>query len=130
MKVLKGKSSEYLRRDFPELSKKFWGLHVWARGYFVNTVGIDREVIKRYVKEDQEQQIREDQLRPGTRTSHAGVRPWDSRAEPIRPRRSGMHPEWIVSFLKEKVQGRIEEAPSPFGNLLYEPKKTLVIRQA
>ena len=63
MKVLKGKSSEYLRRDFPELSKKFWGLHIWARGYFVSTVGIDREVIKRYVKAQQEEQIREDQLR-------------------------------------------------------------------
>jgi len=62
MKVLKGKSSEYLRRDFPELSKKFWGLHIWARGYFVSTVGIDREVIKRYVKAQQEEQIREDQL--------------------------------------------------------------------
>ena len=63
MKVLKGKSSEYLRREFPELSKKFWGLHIWARGYFVSTVGIDREVIRRYVKEQQEDQIRDDQLR-------------------------------------------------------------------
>jgi putative transposase len=50
MKILKGKSAEYLRRDFPELNKKYWGLHIWARGYFVSTVGIDREVIKKYVK--------------------------------------------------------------------------------
>jgi putative transposase len=63
MKVLKGKSSEYLRREFPELSKKFWGLHIWSRGYFVSTVGIDREVIRGYVKEQQEDQIREDQLK-------------------------------------------------------------------
>ena len=63
MKVLKGKSSEYLRREFPELSKKFWGLHIWARGYFVSTVGIDRDVIKKYVKEQAEIQIRENQLR-------------------------------------------------------------------
>ncbi len=41
-----------------------------------------------------------------------------------------MPPEWTVSFLKEKVQGRIEEATSSFGNPLCEPKKTLVIRQA
>ena len=39
-------------------------------------------------------------------------------------------PEWTVSFLKEKVQGRIEEATSPSGNPLCQPKKTLVIRQA
>ena len=63
MKILKGKSAEYLRRDFPKLSKKYWGLHIWAREYFVSTVGIDREVIKKYVKEQQDIQIREDQLR-------------------------------------------------------------------
>ena len=63
MKILKGKSAEYLRRDFPELSKKYWGLHIWARGYFVSTVGIDREVISKYVKEQQDNQIREAQLR-------------------------------------------------------------------
>ena len=63
MKVLKGKSAEYLRRDFPELKKRYWGLHIWARGYFVSTVGIDREVIRNYVKDQQENQIREEQLR-------------------------------------------------------------------
>jgi putative transposase len=63
MKVLKGKNSEYLRREFPDLGKKFWGLHIWARGYFVSMVRIDRDVIKRYVKEHQEDQIREDQLK-------------------------------------------------------------------
>jgi putative transposase len=63
MKVLKGKSSEYLRREFPELRKKYWGMHIWARGYFVSTVGIDREVIRRYVKEQQEDQMRAEQLR-------------------------------------------------------------------
>jgi len=62
MKILNGKRAEYLRRDFPELNKKYWGLHICARGYFVSTVGIDREVIKKYVKEQQDNQIREDQL--------------------------------------------------------------------
>ena len=63
MKVLKGKSAEYLRRDFPELKKRYWGLHIWPRGYFVSTVGIGREVIRKYVKEQQDNQIREAQLR-------------------------------------------------------------------
>jgi putative transposase len=63
MKNLKGKSSQYLRREFPELSKRYWGMHIWARGYFVSTVGIDREVIRKYVKEQQDNQIREDQVR-------------------------------------------------------------------
>jgi len=63
MKILKGRSAEYLRRDYPDLNKKYWGLHIWARGYFVSTVGIDRDVIRNYVKEQQDNQIREDQLR-------------------------------------------------------------------
>jgi putative transposase len=63
MKVLKGKSSQRLRREFPELGRKYWGMHIWARGYFVSTVGIDRDIIRKYVKEQVESQVREDQLR-------------------------------------------------------------------
>ena len=62
MKMLKGKSAEYLRRDFSELGKKYWGLHIWARGYFVSTVGIDSATIQKYVKEQVEAQMREEQL--------------------------------------------------------------------
>jgi putative transposase len=63
MKVLKGKSAENLRKEFPDLAKRYWGMHIWARGYFVSTVGIDRDIIKNYVKDQQEDQIREEQLR-------------------------------------------------------------------
>lgn len=63
MKILKGRSAEYLRREYPELKKKYWGLHIWARGYFVSTVGIDREIIRNYVKHQEEVQIRAEQLR-------------------------------------------------------------------
>jgi putative transposase len=63
MKILKGKSAERLRREFPELRKQYWGMHIWARGYFVSTVGIDRDIIKNYVKEHVTDQIREDQLK-------------------------------------------------------------------
>ncbi len=62
MKILKGKSAEMLRKEFPELGKKYWGLHIWARGYFVSTVGIDSEVIRKYVKEQVEDQVRQEQL--------------------------------------------------------------------
>ena len=62
MKVLKGKSAERLRNEFPELAKRYWGLHIWARGYFVSTVGIDSSVIQKYVKDQVEEQIRGDQL--------------------------------------------------------------------
>ncbi|MCX5829699.1 MAG: transposase [Deltaproteobacteria bacterium] len=63
MKILKGKSAEYLRKEFPELAKKYWGMHIWARGYFVSTVDINSNVIENYVKEQAEEQVREEQLR-------------------------------------------------------------------
>ena len=62
MKILKGKSAERLRKEFPELKKKYWGLHIWARGYFVSTVGIDRNIIKQYVRNQQDSQIQKEQL--------------------------------------------------------------------
>jgi len=63
MKLLKGKSAERLREEFPELRKRYWGLHIWARGYFVSTVGIDRDVIKQYVRQQQDDEMRGEQLR-------------------------------------------------------------------
>ncbi|MDD3928087.1 MAG: IS200/IS605 family transposase, partial [bacterium] len=59
MQILKGKSAERLRREFPELTKRYWGMHIWARGYFATTVGLDKETIKKYVRNQQEEQIRE-----------------------------------------------------------------------
>jgi len=63
MKILKGKSAERLREEFPELGKRYWGMHIWARGYFVSTVGIDRDIIQKYVRQQQEDEIRSEQLR-------------------------------------------------------------------
>jgi len=63
MKILKGKSAERLREEFPELRRKYWGMHIWARGYFVSTVGVDREIIKQYVRQQQDDEIRGEQLR-------------------------------------------------------------------
>jgi REP-associated tyrosine transposase len=63
MKLLKGKSAEHLREELPELRKRYWGLHIWARGYFVSTVGTDRDVIKQYVRQQQDDEMRGEQLR-------------------------------------------------------------------
>jgi len=51
MGVLKGKSAINLFKSYPKFKKRpYWGNHFWARGYFVSTIGIDEEKIKRYVK--------------------------------------------------------------------------------
>jgi len=48
---LKGKSSYRLQREFRDLQKRYWGRHLWARGYFCSTVGaVNEEMVKRYIE--------------------------------------------------------------------------------
>ena len=57
MGSLKGKLAIKLFKSYPELKQKpYWGNHFWSRGYFVSTVGLDEDLIRRYVKyqEDEE----------------------------------------------------------------------------
>ena len=52
---LKGKSSYRLQREFRELQKRYWGQHLWGRGYFCATVGaVTEEQVKRYIEEQDE----------------------------------------------------------------------------
>ena len=51
MQNLKGRSSKLLQEEFPELRKKYWGQHMWGRGYFCGTVGeVDQKMIEEYVE--------------------------------------------------------------------------------
>jgi putative transposase len=50
MGFLKGKLALRLFDQFPQLRKKYWGQHVWSRGYCVSTIGLDEEQIVKYVK--------------------------------------------------------------------------------
>ena len=65
-KWVKGKSATRAFEKFPNLLKRYWGRHFWARGYFVSTVGITDEIIKAYIrtqeKKEQEEQDRFKQL--------------------------------------------------------------------
>jgi putative transposase len=64
MGILKGKTTIKLFKSYPNLKKKpYWGNHFWARGYFVNTVGLDEEMIRRYVKYQEEEERKEEQDR-------------------------------------------------------------------
>jgi putative transposase len=48
---LKGRSSRRLQDEFPELRKRYWGQHLWARGYFYASVGaVDGDTIKKYIE--------------------------------------------------------------------------------
>ncbi|MCP4356216.1 MAG: IS200/IS605 family transposase [Proteobacteria bacterium] len=55
--TLKGRSAIRILNKFKELkTKPYWGNHFWARGYCVDTVGLDLEMIKKYVKYQDDKQ--------------------------------------------------------------------------
>jgi len=57
MGVLKGKIAIKLFKSYPKLKQKpYWGNHFWARGYFVSTVGLDEEMIRKYVKHQEKEE--------------------------------------------------------------------------
>ncbi len=61
MGTIKGKIAIKMFKSYPMLKKKpYWGNHFWARGYFVNTVGLNEEMIKRYVKYQEEEERKEE----------------------------------------------------------------------
>lgn len=61
MGTIKGKIAIKMFKSYPALKKKpYWGNHFWARGYFVNTVGLDEEMIRRYVKYQEEEEKKEE----------------------------------------------------------------------
>ena len=50
IKRAKGRSSRKLQQEFPELKKRYWGRHFWARGYFSATSGnVTDDVINEYI---------------------------------------------------------------------------------
>ena len=51
VQYIKGRSSRRLQEEFPELRKRYWGQHLWGRGYFCATVGaVDEATIQAYIE--------------------------------------------------------------------------------
>jgi putative transposase len=59
---IKGKSAIHLARVYGERKRNFVGQHFWARGYFVSTVGRDEQVIREYIRKQEQEDARLDQL--------------------------------------------------------------------
>ena len=52
VKILKGGTSKIIRKEFPELEAFLWGDNLWAKGYFVETVGsLAFSKVKKYIEE-------------------------------------------------------------------------------
>ena len=59
---IKGKSAIHLARVYGERKRNFVGQHFWARGYFVSTVGRDEAVIREYIRRQEQEDTRLDQM--------------------------------------------------------------------
>lgn len=63
---IKGKSALRLFSVFRDLRRRpYWGNHFWSQGYCVGTVGLDEDKIRKYVKYQERQERRQEELRFG-----------------------------------------------------------------
>ena len=76
VQYIKGRSSRHLQAEFPELRKRYWGQHMWARGYFCATVGAVDEQRSRPIS----------RARSGTKTIRASRSPRPRSLEPALSR--------------------------------------------
>ncbi len=60
---LKGKSAIRIFREYLQVKRNFTGRHFWARGYCVSTVGLDEEMIRNYIKNQELEEKRQEQIR-------------------------------------------------------------------
>ena len=60
---LKGKSAIRIFRDYLQVNRSFTGCHFWARGYCVSTVGLDEQVIRSYIKNQEHEEKRQEQMK-------------------------------------------------------------------
>ena len=59
---IKGKSAIHIARTYLGRKKNYVGQHFWARGYFASTVGRDEQVIRDYIRHQEAEDRRIDQL--------------------------------------------------------------------
>ena len=59
---IKGKSAIHIAREYGERKRNFVGQHFWARGYFVSTVGRDETQIREYIRNQEKEDQRLEQL--------------------------------------------------------------------
>jgi putative transposase len=59
---IKGKSAIHIARTYAGRRRNFTGQNFWARGYFMSTVGRDEQAVREYIKKQQKEDRRLDQL--------------------------------------------------------------------
>ena len=60
--TLKGRTAIRVFNKFRNLKQKpYWGNHFWSRGYCVDTVGLDEEMVRKYIKYQEKEERRHEQ---------------------------------------------------------------------
>jgi len=62
---IKGKSAIRIHREYLGRARNFSGFHFWARGYYVSTVGLDEAVVRAYIRNQEEEEQRQENLPVG-----------------------------------------------------------------
>jgi len=62
---MKGKSAITIARRFMGRARNFTGEVFWARGYFVSTVGLDEDMVRAYIRHQEKEDERYDQMKLG-----------------------------------------------------------------
>ncbi len=67
MQYVKGKTSRKVLMEFPHIKKKYWGGHIWGRGYFVASSGnVTDEVIIEYIESQEKEPNMEEEFKIST----------------------------------------------------------------
>ena len=59
---LKGKSAIRIHREYLGRQRQYTGFHFWARGYCVSTVGLDEEMVRAYIRNQEAEEKRQEDL--------------------------------------------------------------------
>ncbi len=62
---IKGKSAIQIARQFGGWQRNFTGENFWARGYFVSTVGLDEAMVRAYIRHQEQEDERYEQMKLG-----------------------------------------------------------------
>ena len=60
---MKGKSAIYIARNYGGRKRNFTGESFWARGYYCSTVGVDEETVRQYIRNQEQEDARLEQMR-------------------------------------------------------------------
>jgi putative transposase len=82
---IKGKSAIHVARVHGERKRNFVGQHFWARGFFVSTVGRDETVVRSYIRRQEQEDQRLDQMKlgDGPATVEVANKNWGRVSDPI-----------------------------------------------